>query len=189
MKDFRPIPWWDQIDLPRFPALRHSLDVDAVVVGGGLTGITAALLLKEAGCRVALVERGRVGGIDTGCTTAHLTPVVDASLTDLASTLGQDHAQAVWDAGWAAINQIDELVERFDIDCDFAWVPGFFTPMSALTIRRSQTTISESAMKCRLPRALASTSASSARRRSSARQRCASSIRRSSIRESIFEDC
>ena len=126
MKDFRPIPWWDQIDLPRFPALRHSLDVDAVVVGGGLTGITAALLLNEAGCRVALVERGRVGGIDTGCTTAHLTPVVDASLTDLASTLGQDHAQAVWDAGWAAINQIDELVERFDIDCDFAWVPGFF---------------------------------------------------------------
>ena len=120
-----PKPYWDEIELPTYGKIRRSFDVDVVVIGGGLTGITSALLLKDAGCRVALVERGRVGGIDTGCTTAHLTSVVDARLTELDAKFGRDHAQAVWDAGWAAINQIDELINRFDIDCDFKWVPGF----------------------------------------------------------------
>jgi glycine/D-amino acid oxidase-like deaminating enzyme len=99
--------------LPKFPALGRSFDADVVVVGAGLTGITSALLLKEAGCRVALVERGQVGGVDTGCTTAHLTPVVDARLDTLVSSLGRDHAQAVWDAGWATKSK-----GRF---CDSRW--------------------------------------------------------------------
>jgi glycine/D-amino acid oxidase-like deaminating enzyme/nitrite reductase/ring-hydroxylating ferredoxin subunit len=125
MSTLPPVPYWDAISLPAFPPPQRSFATDVVVIGGGITGITSALLLKEAGCRVALVERGRVGGIDTTCTTAHLASVVDASLADLASRLGRDHAQAVWDAGWAAIHQIDELVDRFDIACDFTWVPGF----------------------------------------------------------------
>ena len=134
-----PAPYWDEVSLPTFPALRRSFDADAVVVGAGLTGITTALLLKEAGCRVALVERGRVGGVDTKCTTAHLTPVVDARLDTLASSLGRDHAQAVWDAGWAAIQQIEALASRLDIDCDFGWVPGFLhVPIDAEPTARAR---------------------------------------------------
>jgi glycine/D-amino acid oxidase-like deaminating enzyme/nitrite reductase/ring-hydroxylating ferredoxin subunit len=120
-----PAPYWDEVTLPKFAALHRSFDADVVVVGGGLTGITSALLLRDAGLRVALVERGKVGGIDTGCTTAHLTSVIDAHLDDLVATLGRDHAQAVWDAGWAAIAQVETLVNRFQIDCDFSWVPGY----------------------------------------------------------------
>lgn len=116
---------WDQIPLPSFPALDRSIDVDVVVIGAGLTGITTALLLHEAGRRVALLDRGRVGGVDTMCTTAHLAAVTDARLDELVSSLGADHAQAVWDAGWAGIHQIEQIVERLDIDCGFTWVPGF----------------------------------------------------------------
>lgn len=118
-------PFWDEIALPSFPRLDRSLSADVVVIGGGITGITAARLLTDAGCRVALLERDRVGGVDTRATTAHLAAVVDARLDDLASRVGKDHAQAVWDAGWAAIAQIDALVQTFDIACDFAWCDGF----------------------------------------------------------------
>lgn len=94
-----PTPYWDEVSLPRFPTLRRSFGADVAIVGAGLTGITTPLLLRDTGYLVALMERGRVGGVDTGCTTAHLTSVVDARLGTLASSLGRDHAQAVWDAG------------------------------------------------------------------------------------------
>src|SRR5207248_988629 len=35
------------------------------------------------------------------------------------------HAQAVWDAGLAAIAQIETIIRANAIDCDFAWVPGY----------------------------------------------------------------
>lgn len=69
--------WTDSGPMPRHGSLREDLEVDAVVIGGGITGITAAYLLRRAGATVALVERGRVGGFDTRSTTAHLTFVTD----------------------------------------------------------------------------------------------------------------
>ena len=93
--------------------------------------MTAAYLLKRAGKTVALVDRRRVGERETGHTTAHLTAVTDRPLTELVSTLGEDHAQAVWDAGFAAIAQIHEIVVRENIECDFSWVPGYLFPRAA----------------------------------------------------------
>jgi len=63
-----------------FPSLNSNLDVDVVVIGGGLTGITAAYFLKKEGAKVALLERDRFGCCDTGHTTAHLTYVTDERL-------------------------------------------------------------------------------------------------------------
>ncbi len=96
-----------------------------LVVGGGLTGLTAAFLLKQAGKSVAVVERARLGAIDTGQTTAHLTMVTDARLHELTSHFGRDHAGAAWDAGAAAIDQIESIVTSEGIDCQFRRVPGF----------------------------------------------------------------
>ena len=79
-------PLWDDTPLPSYPPLDHPLSVDVVVVGAGITGITAAYLLKRAGCTVALLERRKVGGVDTGCTSAHLTAIVDQDLPSLVSS-------------------------------------------------------------------------------------------------------
>src|SRR6185369_2699981 len=94
---------WKRIRLPRFEPLRESLEVDVVVAGAGMTGITTAYLLKKAGLKVALIERDRCAQLDTGNTTAHLTMVTDLRLPQLVKRFGRDHAQAVWDAGLAAI--------------------------------------------------------------------------------------
>lgn len=119
-------PYWMQsAALPAFPALDRSLTVDVVIVGGGVTGLTAAYLLTKAGRTVAVLERDRCGRIDTGHTTAHLTMVTDLGLGALVSAFGRDHAQAVWDAGLAAIAQIDEIVRSERLACGFTWVPGY----------------------------------------------------------------
>ena len=119
-------PYWMRgVDLPAFPSLAQDIEVDVAIVGGGLTGITAAYLLKRAGASVALLERDRCAMGDTGHTTAHLTYVTDARLHHLVKTFGEDGARAFWEAGAAAIDQIDEIIRTENISCDFKWVPGY----------------------------------------------------------------
>ena len=85
--------WIDSAPLPPQPTLDRDLDVDVIVVGGGITGITAAYLLKRAGHSVALLERARCASVDTGHTTAHLTAATDLRLKELSSHFGQPAAQ------------------------------------------------------------------------------------------------
>lgn len=131
---------------PRFPKLEGNLRVDVVVVGGGVTGITTAYLLKKAGHSVALVERGRCLHGDTGHTTSHLTCVTDRRFQDLVRDLGGDDAQAVWDAGRAAIEQIHQHIETEQLQCGFAWVPGYLhAPLSRATTSEDVTMLRQEA--------------------------------------------
>jgi glycine/D-amino acid oxidase-like deaminating enzyme/nitrite reductase/ring-hydroxylating ferredoxin subunit len=119
-------PYWaDSIPFPSFTKIDRDIDVDVVVVGGGITGLTTAYLLLAAGKSVAVLERGKCGEIDTGHTTAHLTMVTDSRLTELVRRFGRSHAQAVWDAGRAAIAQIEQIAGDNEIDCAFNWVDGY----------------------------------------------------------------
>lgn len=117
--------WMNESGLSLYPKLDEDLQVDVVVVGAGITGITAAYLLKKAGKTVALLERDRWARVDTGHTSAHITYMTDKRLSELVTTFGKDHAQAAWDAGQAAMDQIRTLVEDEKIDCDFVTVPGY----------------------------------------------------------------
>lgn len=117
--------WLDNTPAPRFAALKEDIAVDVLIIGGGITGITAAYLLKRAGCNVALVEKNRCVGGETSFTTAHLTCVTDTPLSELVKTFGKDHAQAVWDSQLAAIDTIDRTVWKEQIKCQFEWVPGY----------------------------------------------------------------
>jgi glycine/D-amino acid oxidase-like deaminating enzyme/nitrite reductase/ring-hydroxylating ferredoxin subunit len=106
--------------------LKRALTVDVVIVGAGVTGLTAAYLLKKSGLKVAVLERHRVGGGESSVTTAHLTQMTDLPLSKLIKNFGKDHAVAAWDAGSAAMEQIHEIIHAARISCDFEWVPGFY---------------------------------------------------------------
>jgi glycine/D-amino acid oxidase-like deaminating enzyme/nitrite reductase/ring-hydroxylating ferredoxin subunit len=118
-------PLWLSAPQPEYPALDGDLEVDVLIVGGGITGITTAFLLKKSGHRVALVERDRLAEGESGHTTAHLTHVMDLRLTELVKAFGRQHAQAAWDAGSFAIDQIASLVAQEELDCSFQRVPAY----------------------------------------------------------------
>jgi hypothetical protein len=119
-------PYWStSTTFPQFAKLSDNAEADVVVVGGGITGLMAGYLLAKDGKRVIVLERGRCAQTDTGHTSAHLTMVTDARLTELVKRFGRTHARAVWDAGLAAIAKIDDIVREHAIEADFDWIDGY----------------------------------------------------------------
>lgn len=122
----QPTSLWDaSAETPRFAPLREELRVDVAIVGAGITGITAALLLAENGRRVAVVEKETVTGGDAGNSTAHITEAIDARYHYIRRHYSKEEAKLVADATRASIGKIAELVQRFSIDCHFQRVPGY----------------------------------------------------------------
>jgi glycine/D-amino acid oxidase-like deaminating enzyme/nitrite reductase/ring-hydroxylating ferredoxin subunit len=117
--------WLDTSPPQDFPQLKGRVEVDVLVVGGGITGLTTAYLLRQTGCRVAVVDQQIIGGGETAHTTAHVTFVTDARLHELASRLGQEQAQAFWGAGHLAMQQIEDIVSALKIRCELKHVPGY----------------------------------------------------------------
>jgi glycine/D-amino acid oxidase-like deaminating enzyme/nitrite reductase/ring-hydroxylating ferredoxin subunit len=130
-------PLWNRQPVPRFPRLEQSAHYDAVVIGGGITGLSAAYFLKQAGKTVCLLERDRLADGDTGHTTAHLTAVTDLRLRELVGSFGKEQAALAWYAGYVALDLIEQNVREHAIDCDFQRVPAFLH--AAIHGRRDET--------------------------------------------------
>ena len=125
MPDYKTSLWAATSPPPPRPPLQQDTTVDVAVVGAGITGITAAYLLKQAGLRVAVLESRRVGSGETKRTTAHLTEVLDLRFRRLRTRFGRDGARLALEGHRAAIDQIESLTGTLQIDCGFARVGGY----------------------------------------------------------------
>jgi glycine/D-amino acid oxidase-like deaminating enzyme/nitrite reductase/ring-hydroxylating ferredoxin subunit len=110
-----------------FPSYQGGdLEVDVAVLGGGITGLTTALLLVQAGASVAVIEAGRIACGVTGYTTAKVTSLHGLTYAKLISgTFGAQGARTYGEANQAGLELIARLVEELRIDCDFERLPAF----------------------------------------------------------------
>jgi len=108
-----------------YPALTGDIEADVAIIGGGIVGITSALLLKQAGLSVALIEAGRILHGVSGQTTAKVTSQHHLIYDRLISDFGEDQALQYAESNQAAIEQIASLVSSQNIDCDFLRKPAY----------------------------------------------------------------
>ncbi|MFJ7932923.1 FAD-dependent oxidoreductase [Sporosarcina sp. NPDC096371] len=112
--------WRTNIDFPEFPSLKEDVEVDVVIVGAGISGITSAYLLINEGLKVAIIEAGKVLNGTTGHTTAKITAQHDLIYDEFIHNIGRSNARLYYEANMEALKFIKETVEQHNIDCEFS---------------------------------------------------------------------
>ncbi|MBC8133893.1 MAG: FAD-binding oxidoreductase, partial [Deltaproteobacteria bacterium] len=125
MPNYTNSVWSETAPAHGHQSLASDVTVDVAIVGAGITGVTAARLLKDAGLKVALIDSRRVGKGETSKTTAHLTEVLDTRLHQLIADFGEDGARLAARGQRAAIERIATFVKERTIDCQFQRVSGY----------------------------------------------------------------
>lgn len=100
--------------------LAGDTDADVVVVGGGITGLTAALLAARGGARVMVLEARRLAMGTTGNTTAKVTTLHGLVYSELEGRLGVETARAYAELNQLGLERVRALVAELGIDCDLA---------------------------------------------------------------------
>lgn len=111
-----------------FPVLSGQLEADVAVVGGGITGIMAAMLLSRGGKRVVVLEALRVGFGTTGSSTGNLHVLPDQNLYAIQDKWGQETAVAVVQSRGEALDLVEATVAEFHLDCGFMRRPHYLFP-------------------------------------------------------------
>ena len=110
---------WVPKQRPAVEPVGAPVEVDVAVVGGGIVGATAALLLRGHGLNVALVEARRVGEQVTGGSSAKVTSQHSLLYGHLVRTFGLDLARRYGEANEWAIADIEARARDLGIDCSF----------------------------------------------------------------------
>jgi gamma-glutamylputrescine oxidase len=123
-------PWTPQ------PALSGDRTCDVVVVGGGFTGLSAALACAEKGLSVVLLEAEAIGFGASGRNGGQLIPGLRWSMREIDAEFGRERARAIFDVVWEARDRVWDRVARHAIACDLkpghleaAYKPADFTDM------------------------------------------------------------
>ncbi len=118
--------WTDTMHGPvAFKPLKENLETDVVIVGGGIAGLSIAYNLVQEGKKVVVIEDGFIGSGETGRTTAHLVNALDDRYYTLESLFGPANAKLIAASHTAAIDWIEQMVQKESISCDFERLPGY----------------------------------------------------------------
>jgi glycine/D-amino acid oxidase-like deaminating enzyme len=115
--------WLESTHDTYFPKLDKKLKVDVAILGGGIAGISTAILLKESGHTVAVIEADRIVKEVTVGTTAKISMAPSMIYSRLISNLGKAKAQAFANANIRAVEKVSDIVRTRNIDCDFQHLP------------------------------------------------------------------
>lgn len=117
--------WNKIVKMPEFPALDGDMETEAVVIGGGMSGILTAFHLQQKGIRTVVLEASRIGSGQTGNTTAKITASHNLIYQVLVQDFGREAAWQYAEANRLAIEKYARMIETEKIDCEFVRCPSY----------------------------------------------------------------
>jgi len=113
------VPVWLDPPGPDAPVLGGEVDLEVLVVGGGITGISLAHTLAEQGCAVGLLEAGPLAGAASGRNAGFLTVSPPEPYRELIALWGREGARAMLQLGRRSHERIRDLATALEIPCDY----------------------------------------------------------------------
>lgn len=108
-----------------YEPLAGDIDTDVAVIGAGITGLTAALLLQRAGLRVVVVDMHRIATGTTGHTTGKVTSQHGLTYSQLVREHGEGKARLYGEANEDGVAVIATLAGELDAPCELTSAPAF----------------------------------------------------------------
>ena len=97
---------------------------DAVIIGGGISGILTAKALLEEGLTVAILERDEIGAGSTSANTGLLQYSNDIPLHELVEQIGEEDASRFYKLCYEGVDQLEEIAVTLPDQADFTRRPS-----------------------------------------------------------------
>ena len=111
--------WSSSVELPKFPELKENITSQILIAGGGISGLMNAYQLAERGYEVTLIEGNELVSGTTANTTARITAQQGLIYSQLKSQKDANAAQLYYESQMSAIKEVERIVNKYNIDCDF----------------------------------------------------------------------
>jgi len=115
------VPYWHDT-APRFQGCETGPvegDYDVAVVGGGFTGLSAAIALARKGASVVLLEADRLGGCASGRNGGMCNNGFAQDYAGMVGKLGAETSLRLYQSFNTAVDTVETLIRAENIDCDF----------------------------------------------------------------------
>jgi len=107
------------ISAPETQTLTHEISVDVLVVGAGVTGLSAAYHVKKSGASVAVLEAGDIGEGGSGRNNGMLIPTLSKlDPEDILLKFGADSGEKLVRLIGGSANQAFDFIRQHNLDCD-----------------------------------------------------------------------
>ena len=101
-----------------FPGLSGDISTDVCVIGGGYTGLSSALHLRQKGYEVVLLEAERIAWGASGRNGGHVGTGPRADQSSIEKWVGEEAAKGLWQLGLDAVQKVCDLINEHNIDCE-----------------------------------------------------------------------